>query len=165
MMTVTGLNETLQRLSEIEGEDNNGKTEEALRRVAEIGVEVAQRLYSHSTSHPPDVTYSFINENTVCVRAESENVLFLEFGTGITYMREYPPDGGFNPTYMVGDWSDNEALGGKGLWRSPYGWWFTNDAGNSQHTMGNPPVMAMYYAKKEMEQRLDETVREVFGND
>ena len=139
-MTVDGLDETLSLL---ENTSSPEKLNLFLRRLAEIGIGRAQRIYGVTTAeaNAPDLSYEFIDNNTVCVKASGKDVLFLEFGTGITYMEDYPTDEGFEPIYHAGDWSDNETLGGKHHWNSPYGWWYYKDGSKSdkRHTMGLPP--------------------------
>lgn len=166
MMTVTGLNETLQRLTEAsEGQDDNSeKIRLVLMRLADIGIAKANLIYSRSTSSDriPVLSYTFTDDYTVCVKADGTDVLFLEFGTGITYMQDYPTDEGFEPIFTAGSWSDNESLGGKHHWNSPYGWWYIKD-GNKYHSYGNPPIRAMYEAKKEMKNQIENVMREVFG--
>ncbi|MBO7712423.1 MAG: hypothetical protein J6S85_02570 [Methanobrevibacter sp.] len=159
-MTTDGLTETLTLLDNIIAPE---KIELFLERLAETGIGKAQRIYGVSTSEAqtPDLSYEFIDNNTVCVKASGEDVLFLEFGTGITYMQEYPTDEGFTPIFYAGDWSDNEELGGKHHWRNPNGWYIPG--GHGKHTYGIAPARAMYEAKKEIKQQIEIIAREVFG--
>lgn len=169
-ITVTGLTETLKRVEDLnstERGDMREKIELFLLKLAQIGIGRAQFEYSRATNDVPQLSAIQINENTICVRASGKNVLFLEFGTGITYMANYPDDEGFQPIYYAGDWSTSPR--GKGHWNDPKGWWYPAEngyhlgKGGYQHTYGNPPVRAMYEAKKEMRDKIDTVIREVFG--
>lgn len=160
-MTVEGLNETIALL---ENAISPEKITLFLERLAEIGVFTADKNYHAITESDityPTLSYEFTDSNTVCITANGTDVLFLEFGTGITYSVDYPTDEGFNPIFKAGDWSDNEALGGKHHWNDPRGWYIPG--GHGKHTYGILPARAMYEAKKEIKQKIEQTAREVFG--
>lgn len=89
------------------------------------------------------------------VRAEGESVLFVEFGSGITYGSGHPDAAkyGMGP----GTYPD-----GKGHWDDPRGWWLPKEKGGG-HTFGNPPAAPMYNAVKTIESQLKQIVKEVFS--
>jgi len=83
--------------------------------------------------------------------ANGEAVLFIEFGSGVTYGYGHPDPQGYGPgTYP-----------GKGHWNDPNGWWIPKDAGGG-HTYGNPPAMAMYMTAQELREEVARVAREVF---
>lgn len=88
-------------------------------------------------------------ENGYAIHATGNAVLFIEFGAGVTYGYGHPEPQGYGPgTYP-----------GKGHWDDPNGWWY----GDHQHTYGNPPAAAMYYAQQEVIRNIEQVAREVFG--
>ena len=164
MITVNGLNETIERLSRIDG-GNDGSSEklrDLVERIARLGVSVA---WQHYTNGDLDGNYDFnvewleTGDNSACVIASGEDVLFLEFGTGALYAQPYPNDEHFEPIFKAGDWSKLH----KRQWDNPKGWYYYS--GQKYPTHGIAPKMGMYYAKKEMENNIDLLIREVFGND
>ena len=164
MITFDGIDDTISLLGN--ASDTN-KIQEFLTRLAEIGVEVAERHYNSVPSEYgnieyPTVSFEVIDNNNVCVVATGTDVLFLEFGTGITYAEPYPQDEGFEPTFKMGDWSDNEELGGKGHWDNPNGWYLPKPYPSGSRTKGIAPERAMYEAKKEMKKNIERIAKEVF---
>lgn len=133
------------------------KEQEFVRRLAEIGVRVAQSGFSTADyDGVNDVSVSMEKTSTgYVVVASGETVGFIEFGTGVKYpewdnsgMEYTPPAHG---TY------------GKGLGKNPHGWWFKGSEGaNATHTYGNPPAEAMLTARNEMIERVTQIAREVW---
>lgn len=133
------------------------KEQEFLRRLAEIGVRVAQAGYAVAD-------YDGVNDVVVSIEktssgysvvASGEAVGFIEFGTGVKYpewdgtgMEYTPPAHG---TY------------GKGQGANQWGWWFKgSDGAAAQHTYGNMPAEAMLTARNEMIERVVQIAREVW---
>ena len=142
--------------------DFDTKMEEFTRRLAEIGVAVAEVGYATSYAVGVDYTetQSIVvslqkNDNGYSVLAQGEFVGFVEFGTGVrnpewnnTDMEYTPPKHG---TY------------GKLHGKQPYGWWFNpREGGDAQHTYGNPPAEAMRLARDEMVANVVRIAREVW---
>ena len=113
--------------------------------------------------------------NTYRIVAEGQSALFIEFGAGAAYGYGHPQANEFG--YGPGTWDKDiifhsvfppengpwyTVLHGKGHWDDPNGWYFTNEFGDSEHTFGNPPAMAMYRAAKEIRQNLPIVAKEVF---
>lgn len=133
------------------------KEQEFTRRLAEIGVRVAQAGFATAD-------YDGINDVSVsmektaegyAVIASGETVGFIEFGTGVKYpewdntgMEYTPPAHG---TY------------GKGYGKNPWGWWFKQaDGGTARHTYGNQPAEAMRTARDQMIEQVIQIAREVW---
>jgi hypothetical protein len=129
------------------------KENELRVRLASLGATVASIQFSRAIySGVNDVSVRVDNTGSVAViYAEGESVGFIEFGSGDRYGHRHPQAGEFG----VGPGTYPE---GKGNWNKPKGWWF----GESQHTYGNPPAMAMYRAVQAMEEQITMIVREVF---
>lgn len=137
--------------------DFKAKEQEFVRRLAEIGVRVAQTGFATAD-------YDGVNDVVVSIEktasgyavvASGEAVGFIEFGTGIKYpewdntgMEYTPPAHG---TY------------GKGQGANPGHWWFKqNEGARARHTYGNPPAEAMLTARNEMIDRVTQIAREVW---
>lgn len=133
------------------------KAKELAERLATLGASVASIRFARAT-------YTGIKDTTItveqiangyAVKADGESVLFLEFGSGITYGGGHPENSEFG--MGPGTYPD-----GKGHWDDPRGWWIPKSAGGG-HTYGNPPAMAMYEARKTIIRELPRIVKEVFS--
>ena len=133
------------------------KEQEFLRRLAEIGVSVAQTGFSTADyDGVNDVTVSIDKTpNGYAVVAFGQAVGFIEFGTGVkhpewdnTGMEYTPPAHG---TY------------GKGQGQNSWGWWFKgSDGAAAQHTYGNMPYESMLTARNQMIEQVTAIAREVW---
>lgn len=129
------------------------------QKLAERGAEVAKIGFSQAVyDGPNDTEISVEGEGlSYTVKANGEAVLFIEFGTGITYSGQNHPE----PHGMVpGTWSEGPM--GKGHWNDPNGWYIPKERGGGK-TYGNPPNAAMFNAAETLRQTIADTVREVFG--
>lgn len=144
------------------------KTDQLAGMLANMGCEFAytvlsSHVYSGATLGSLRVEQK--GPGQYVVKAESEAILFLEFGTGLRGFG-HPEAHGYGPgTYP-----------GKGHWSDPSGWWFETEDANLAvkyddktgkmygHSYGNPPYMPMYSSVKELELRFEEAAREVFEN-
>ena len=133
------------------------KEQEFVRRLAEIGVQVAQSGFSIADyDGVNDVVVNMVKtSNGYSVVASGEAVGFIEFGTGIrnpewdsSGMDYTPPAHG---TY------------GKGRGKNPWGWWFKpSDGVAATHTFGNHPAEAMSTARDQIVERVMQIAREVW---
>ena len=110
------------------------KEKELRLRLAQRGATVASIQFSRAIYNGAnDVSVRVDDTGSVAViYAEGESVAFIEFGSGATYGYGHPQASslGFGP----GTYPES-----KGHWDDPKGWWF----GDSEHSYGNPPAMAM----------------------
>lgn len=132
------------------------KARELAERLAALGATVASIRFSRAVYTGKKDVEVTVEElpNGYKVKADGESVLFIEFGSGVTYGYGHPEAGefGMGPgTYP----------NGKGHWDDPKGWYLPKSAGGG-HTFGNPPAMPMYEARKAIEQELPKIVKEVF---
>ena len=121
-----------------------------------------------------DVIYN-ISNNKASIIAYGTSVLFIEFGTGITYSATVHPlakSSGFYPS----TWSLSEK--GKGYWNSPDGWVFEMPNGGKggdfvgigengealYRTLGNPPNMILYMVSKQILKDLPKISKQVWRN-
>lgn len=127
-----------------------------LERLAQLGATNVSLRFSRAVySGKKDFSVSvkpFKNGYKVIV--DGESVLFIEFGSGITYGSGHPEasEHGMGP----GTYPD-----GKGHWNDPNGWYIPKEKGGG-HTYGNPPAMAVYQTVKDLERELPNIVKEVF---
>ena len=154
-LSVTGINQLQDELKEYQRWQTDCAKELA-KRLAEFGQQVAQVRFGRGSLlglRDEHVTYEE-TPNGFKVIARGETVLFVEFGTGITYGFGHPEaqEFGMGP----GTYPD-----GKGHWNDPNGWYLPKSAGGG-HTYGNLPAMPMYEARKQIEQELPRIVKEVF---
>lgn len=134
------------------------KTALFLEELGREGVEIAQaRFLSAQYDGERDVTVHWEKrgEHRIALVAVGASVLFIEFGTGITYAGAGHPWGA--STGMVpGSWSEGPE--GKGHWKDPKGWYYAH----GMKSLGNPAGMAMYETGKELEQKFEEIARRVY---
>lgn len=132
------------------------KARDLAERLAALGATVASIRFSRAVytgKKDVEVTVEGL-PNGYKVKADGESVLFIEFGSGVTYGYGHPEAGEFG--MGPGTYPD-----GKGHWDDPKGWYLPKSAGGG-HTFGNPPAMPMYEARKAIEQELPRIVKEVF---
>ena len=134
------------------------KEREFIRRLAEIGVRVAQSGFATADYDGiNDVVVSMVQTKNRCsVIASGKTVGFIEFGTGVKYPEWDDTDMDYTPpahgTY------------GKGLGKNPNGWWFRqSDGARAIHTYGNQPAEAMRTARDEMVENVTRIAREVWN--
>lgn len=134
------------------------KENELRSRLAMLGATVASIQFSRAIYNGSnDISVRVDDTGSVAViYAEGESVAFIEFGSGIKYGYGHPMAGEFG--MGPGTWSDGPE--GKGHWDNQKGWWY----GDSQHTYGNPPAMAMVKARDEIVENITTIAREVFAS-
>lgn len=133
------------------------KEQEFVRRLAEVGVRVAQAGFATADyDGVNDVVVSMVQTgNGYSVVASGETVGFVEFGTGVKHPEWDNTDMDYTPP--------KHGTYGKGQGANPHGWWFKqNDGGKARHTYGNPPAEAMRTARDEMVERVTQIAREVW---
>lgn len=138
--------------------DFEAKESEFLRRLAEIGVRVAQSGFATADyDGVNDVVVSMERtSNGYSVVASGKTVGFIEFGTGVKHPEWDNTDMDYTPP--------KHGTYGKGQGKNPYGWWFKqNDGGRAMHTYGNMPAEAMRTARDEMVENVIRIAREVWS--
>ena len=138
-----------------------------LERLTQEGYEVASAGFASAEyDGTNDVTVSVEDRGKIkAVVAVGGTVLFIEFGTGVTYPDNHPEARGLG--MERGEYGQGR---GKQYTWGYYGEPGTNGTvvgerakGTLVLTHGNPANMPMYNAVKELELRLGEIVKEVFG--
>ena len=133
------------------------KEKEFVRRLAEIGVRVAQSGFSTADyDGVNDVTVSLVRSGKkYSVVASGETVGFIEFGTGVKYPEWDDTDMDYTPP--------KHGTYGKGRGADLGHWWFKqSDEARARHTYGNQPAEAMKTARDEMIEQVTAVAREVW---
>lgn len=144
------------------------KTTEFVRVLGEEGMQIASLKFAEATYDGTNDVSCSIEErdgNRVAVVAIGSAVLFIEFGTGITYPDDHPEAAANG--MIRGEY-------GHKLGRLEKGWRYEGDPGSNGeiitegkhagevHTYGNPANMSMYQTVRELEQRFEEIARRVY---
>ena len=166
---VTGLNTLHKHLERLRSLDN--KFKEFLERLAQIGIDTATvKFQSAQYDGTNDVVVEqsplWLSDNTLCISASGEKILFIEFGTGVHYVEQHPqPIDGLaaRGTYGAGKGSnDSWAYIGEGGTNGELV--ATKKDGRTVYqTHGNPPANAMYEAAKNIRDNVMQIAREVFS--
>ena len=164
-LQITGLDTLISKM-ESYSQSIPSRIKTFLDRLSVIGLQIASAEYANAQyDGDNDVTVSayFESDNRVVVSANGQAVLFIEFGTGITYSEEHPKASELG---MVRG-SYGQGKGSNESW-TYYGSEGTNgvviresDKGNVVRTRGNPPSNAMYKASKEMLNEIENIAKEV----
>ena len=126
-------------------------------RLAALGATKASLGFARAITDNNDVEITVERDgNNFIIRAEGEEVAFIEFGAGITYGYGHPQAAEFGT-------GPGTFPNGKGHWNDPKGWWYTDENGQRKHTYGTPPSMPMYNTMRELEQQIEQIAREVFS--
>lgn len=143
------------------------KTEIFIKKLAEKGVAIADRRFGNTETDGQKGNIAVYARKTadgyeVC--ADGDEVLFIEFGTGVTYPDNYPN----KPAEIAGRGTYGKGHGKRRTWAfysdeqpGAYGW---NPKGTEGliATHGMPAQMPMYLTAKEVARIAEETAREVF---
>lgn len=131
-----------------------------IEQLSKEGFEIAKFAFANARydgDNDTDVFVEWQSETECTIVAQGRAVLFIEFGSGITYGYGHPKPASDNYHYGPGTWSEGPE--GKGHWDDPDGWYY----GHGKKSWGNPPAMAMYNAGVTMHQRVLQIAKEVFG--
>lgn len=176
-VSYSGIKETIKHLEDIRKKLGEDKLHSALQKIVEEGYEIASARFAdaiYAGTNDVNVEIVWDNENTVSLVANGQSVLFIEFGSGITWP-ESPYTEFFPEVVPHGEWGDKKG-------QNPKGWIYRGEQGNGglavpvvEHrkngtdivkdgvwrTWGNPPARAMYNASKTMHARIEEILREM----
>ena len=142
------------------------KAKELCQRLASAGYTIAEMQFGSAIyDGHNDVSVELIDEqNKLVIRASGQTVLFIEFGTGVTYYTYHPK----RAELGIG----NVGTYGHGLGKLTGGWRYRGELGTNGvpdekhpgyiHTYGNPANMPMYNASKDIRSEVLNIAREVF---
>lgn len=144
------------------------KTEEFLKALADEGMNIASAKFQNAAYDGTNDVSCEVEERgdgKVAVVAVGNAVLFIEFGTGITYPDDHP------------EAAQNGMIRGEygyGLGKLPGGWRYDGNPGTNGtvitqgkhagmiHTFGNPANQCMYQTVRELEDKFEEIARRVY---
>ena len=168
-LDAAGLNRLVKKLEAYE----KRQTEKAailLQRLADEGYEIVRAGFENAIydgSAKTEVRIDTTGENVKAVVAAGNAVLFIEFGTGITYP-DIHPEAAENGM-IRGEYGQKKGRNQK--------WAFYGEPGSNGIvvretskgkvvlTQGNPANMPVYNAIKRLQERLPELAKEVFDSD
>ena len=130
------------------------KANEVVGQLAELGKEVVD--YQFSLSHEEYELYCVVDGNSSMIIAEGDNVIFLEFGTGV-YTEDHTEgmeaDG--LPPIFAGSYSQSE---GMGHFRPDHQYWYYEGV----KYQGTLPMQGFYFASKEIKEQAVKVAKRVF---
>lgn len=140
------------------------KVKRFLNYLSELGIQTAKLKFDTAQyDGVNDVVVEpvkWVSDTKLQIVASGTTILFIEFGTGITYTEQHPQAGEFG--FVRGGY-------GKGMGKRR-GWAYKGETGTNGAlldnglvlTHGNPPARAMYGASKIMKAKIREIAKEVF---
>lgn len=142
------------------------KTAEFVKRLSEEGVRIARAGFaSASYDGDKDATVSVsVRDNGRAVVAIGSSVLFIEFGTGVSYPDDHP-EAGINGMVRGGYGKGHGKQSKWGYYGSPgtNGEVIVNKSGREVViTKGNPANMPMYNTVKELKAMIERIAKEVY---
>ena len=150
-------------IDQLERFQSEQKLKEFTQKLAEKGVSLAKAAFSSVSGYEGDTNVAVDMQqdgNGYVIRASGTDVLFIEFGAGITYSEPQHPQAGelgYGPGTYPG--------GGHGL--DYEGWYYYANEQDKldhklSHSYGNPAYMPMYSTAKQLRNEIISTFREVF---
>lgn len=147
----------------------NTKVKELVRRLSEIGLQsVNATMLSVAPVDRGDFTAEIVynrqgnNAQGAIIRLSGDQVLFVEFSSGITFGTSTFKGLPNNPSYGQG-MGMGTYPSDKGHWNDPEGWWYIGKWGQPVHTYGIRAYAPMYNADIEMRRQIKAIAKEVFG--
>lgn len=168
-ISINGLDSTISHMKMLNDNLLN-KTSTLVAHLIKAGYEVADYRFGiaqYDGTNDVSLSMSF-SGNTATLTASGQAVLFIEFGSGMTFTEQNPK--AIELGFIRGKY-------GKGNGSKP-SWVYVGEQGSNGHflretkdeqavvrTNGNPPANAMYEASKTARQKLISEVKEVLFND
>lgn len=160
----------LQKKLERYQEDLTNKSAQLAKRLSEIGVDIAQvqiadldaiftgeLIASIHSEYKDSMKYGAI----FAVVADDESAVFVEFGTGqngIDHPYPYPLPEGVSWDYATGKTIRKNAITGR------YYWFYPREDGLWHYTEGMPARPFLYNTSLELQKKVVEIAKEVFGS-
>ena len=133
----------------------NAKVEKIVSELANMGKQIVETQFATSTEDSDYKVSCIVNGDNAMIIAEGEDVVFLEFGTGVatTDTTVDMETEGLPPIYK-GSWSETE---GSGVF-AKYGHWHYKGVDYT----GTMPTMGFYFASKAIKDVAVEMAIKVF---
>ena len=141
-----------------------------LQTLEGAGVAIAQMQFDQGYLYNPFEAYGYggdygnvtvtskMTDNGFVIEANGEQVLFMEFGAGITYSGEAYE--GERPEGIVGIGQYGKGRGSRRAW----GYYNPNSKSGLTITYGVPALQGMYRAKKHIMQEVEKKVKELLND-
>lgn len=143
------------------------KCEIFVSRLAEVGIKAINAslggispFYKGHTSAVLDGVYKDGDSYKAVIRMFGDQALFIEFGSGVTFNTQ--KGGSLHPKgkelgMTIGSYNPNSDNA-----TNPWGWYYTDEYGQSQHTYGTPTFAPMYQSYLQMRAEIVRIAKEVF---
>lgn len=164
-LSVESVADAIKQIEELDRKWDE-KIDTLIKRLAELGAKKAEVGFSKALyDGKKDIHISVEpRENGYAIVASGESVLFVEFGSGVTYGYGHPEPMQYGPGTYPSEKGRRDSDGTfYKNWEHPKGWWLPKDKGGG-HTYGNPPSATMYKTSKELQGEILTIAREVFGD-
>ena len=145
--SITGVDRILERIEKLANLQD--KCAELARRLCEVGEPIIRSWHGNHATVTTEPT-----ENGYVIRAEGEDVLFIEFGTGDKAGAMADEYDAVPAEVAPGTWSESHAQ-----MYSRYGFWYFGGR-RYEYTEPHP---AFYYAYQRMVEALPQIAKEVFA--
>lgn len=141
------------------------KNEEFVRRLAYLGIDVAQVAIIHTQGDMSEQVLfetkvnSFGTFEKATIKMSGKEVLFIEFGAGVHYngaAGSSPHPKGNDFGYVIGSY-------GYGLGKKDY-WYYVDETGARLRSYGTKASMPMYKASLEIMKEIQRIAKEVYGS-
>lgn len=136
-------------------------SQQLLNKLAEGGCQIAGARFAQAqydgTNRDVQVSVAAKGEGTIAVVATGPAVLFIEFGTGVTY----PDDPTIRASIVSGDVAGRGEYG-KGRGKNASWVYYDENLQAFVSTQGNPSNGCMYHTREELKQRIAVLAKEVF---
>lgn len=140
------------------------KNDEFVKKLAEIGIPIIHSKVNEAAGEGTNTTHvveldpkSFGDFSQCTVTLSGSDILFIEFGAGVTYNPDETPHAE-EFGYGIGTYP------GQTHAFDEDGWWYRDESGVGIHTYGTRATMPMLQASKEMILKIREIAREVYGS-
>ena len=134
-----------------------------VKRLAQLGAEVAEQQIQSADGDSDKyhdlkiIPHSYGNWSQATIRLDGQDILFIEFGSGIHY-NESDPEHAKEFGYGVGTYP------GQTHAFDPDGWWYRDDDGVAQHSYGTRATAPMLNASRTIIIEVRRIAREVYGS-
>lgn len=164
-LSVSGVNRAIKELEAYQKRIER-KNKTFLNELAKIGIETATVTYGSGVVYDqkdrPTVikTPTWVDDNTLIIRAKGESIAFVEFGAGVFYntpVGTSPHPLGSEKGFTIGSYGEGRGEQEK--------WGYRDSDGKLHFTNGQPSIPGMYKASQYMRDRVVEIAKRVFKDD
>ena len=132
-------------------------------KLARLGVDIAEQQIAMADGDSNKyhdiriIPHSFGNYSQATIRLDGEDILFIEFGSGIHY-NPTDPEHASKFGFGVGTYPDQKHA------FDPDGWWYRDSIGDKHHSYGTRATSPMLKASNIIINEVRRIAREVYGS-